>query len=249
MNRFFTKLPLLGAVLLSLSVPAKAQFFDHLGANVQVGTNGISIEAVSNITQFVNIRAGVDFMPDIKFNADADFEYYDHFGNTGNYQGTMDLQGRLGRTQAHVIFNVYPVPKVPFYVAVGAYFSGNKLVKISGHSDEIKEQYEMYGDQMSGGVIIGNYNVPTNENGDVKGGIKVNGFRPYFGIGWGRTLPNKLVNFGIELGVQIQGKPKVYTDYGSLDSSEYEDNNTYQKIINKLKVYPVLSFRLGFKAF
>ena len=43
MNRFFTKLPLLGAVLLSLSVPAKAQFFDHLGANVQVGTNGISI--------------------------------------------------------------------------------------------------------------------------------------------------------------------------------------------------------------
>lgn len=134
-------------------------------------------------------------------------------------------------------------------MAVGAYFSGNKLVKISGHSDEIKEQYEMYGDQMSGGVIIGNYNVPTNENGDVKGGIKVNGFRPYFGIGWGRTLPNKLVNFGIELGVQIQGKPKVYTDYGSLDASEYEDNNTYQKIINKLKVYPVLSFRLGFKAF
>ena len=249
MKHLIAKLLLVASMIFALSGNAQAQFFDHLGANVQVGTNGITIEAVSNITQFVNIRAGVDFIPGIKFNADADFEFYDHFGNTGNYEGTMDLQGNLGRTQGHVIFNVYPVPKVPFYVAVGAYFGGNKLVKISGHSDEIKEQYDTWGDQMSGGVIIGNYNVPVNENGDAKGGIKVNGFRPYLGIGWGRTLPNKLVNFGIELGVQIQGKPKVYTDYGQLDTSEIEDDNTYQKIINNLKVYPVLSFRLGFKAF
>lgn len=249
MKQIFTKLSFVGLLLLAVSGQAAAQFFDHLGANVQLGTNGITIEAVSNITRFVNIRAGVDFMPGIKFNSDADFEFYDHFGNTGTYYGTMDLQGDLGRTQGHVIFNVYPVPVVPFYVAVGAYFGGNKLVKISGHSDEIKEQYDRWGDQMSGGVIIGDYNVPTNENGDVKGGLKVNGFRPYFGIGWGRALPNKLVNFGIELGLQIQGKPEVYTEYGHLDASDYEDDNTYQKIINKLKVYPVLSFRLGFKAF
>ena len=50
----------------------------------------------------------------------------------------------------------------------------------------------------------------------MKGGIKVNGFRPYFGIGWGRTLPNKLVNFGIELGA---------VSYTHLDVYKRQPNN------------------------
>ncbi len=156
----------------------------------------------------------------------------------------VKLKGNLDRVQGQVIFNVYPIPGANFFVAAGAYFGGNKMVKITGHSDEIAslERHDGY-------VNIGDYRIPVDDNGDVKGGIKVNSFRPYFGVGYGRALPGHLLGFAVELGVQIHGKPKLYTDYGQLDLSAVEDDDTFQKIMDKVKVYPNLSFRLNFRAF
>ena len=74
-------------------------------------------------------------------------------------------------------------------------------------------------------------------------------FRPYLGIGWGRMIPGKIVNFLTELGVQFEGTPELYTDYGEIDESITEDDNTFNKVANALKVYPTLTFRINFKAF
>lgn len=160
----------------------------------------------------------------------------------------MRLKGDLGRVQGQVIFNVYPIPKCSFFVAAGAYFSGDKLLKITGHSDELAQAAQYQGNY-SGQVTIGDYNIPANENGDISGGFKIKGFRPYLGIGWGRMIPGKLVNFSTELGVQFQGKPELYSDYGQIDKSLVEDDNTFNKIQDALKVYPTLTFRLNFRAF
>ena len=73
-------------------------------------------------------------MPAITFNADADFTYT---VMSETQTGTVNLKGDLGRVQGQVIFNVYPVPKVPVYVAAGAYFGGDKLLKITGHSADL----------------------------------------------------------------------------------------------------------------
>lgn len=35
-----------------------------------------------------------------------------------------------------MIFNFYPIPVGSFFIAAGAYFSGDKMIKIKGHSDE-----------------------------------------------------------------------------------------------------------------
>lgn len=236
----------LGAAIVAGSAfHANAQYFDHLGANLQLGTNGISVEAVSNITDYVNVRLGADFMPGIKFNTDVQYSINvkgpDNLPDPQNRSTT--LTGNLGRVQGHFLFNVYPYPKVPFYVAVGGYFAGDKLIKVTGKIDDFDHLKE------SGNVVIGNYEIPADENGNIKGGLKVNGFRPYVGIGWGRAIPKKLLNFGVDLGVQFEGKPKLYTDYGSLSKTEMEDNNTLNKIINNLGVYPVLALKLEFKAF
>lgn len=236
----------LGAAIVAGSAfHANAQYFDHLGANLQVGTNGISVEAVSNISDYVNVRLGADFMPGIKFNADVNYNVSvtgpDNLPYTKN--STTTLTGNLSRVQGHLLFNVYPYPKVPLYVAVGGYFAGDKLVKVTGKIDDFDSLTE------SGNVVIGNYEIPADEHGNIKGGLKVNGFRPYVGIGWGRAIPKKLINFGIDLGVQIEGKPKLYTDYGTLSPTAVEDNNTLNKIINNLGVYPVLALKLEFKAF
>lgn len=228
------------ATTMAMTAMAGLPVFNHLGAGVGVGTNGISIEATTTITPFVHMRAGVSIMPGITFNTDADVNY--SVAGT-NRTSTVDLEGDLARTQVQVIFNVYPVPAVPFYIAAGAYFGGSDLVKISGHCADLAGM----GDAAS--VIIGDYAIPVDENGNVSGGIKVKSFRPYVGIGWGKALPSKLLNFSVDLGVQIHGTPELYTDYGAIDTSSVTDDNTFQKIIDKLKVYPTLTFRLGFRAF
>jgi hypothetical protein len=49
--------------------------------------------------------------------------------------------------------------------------------------------------------------------------------------------------------VQFEGTPELYTDYGEIDESITEDDNTFNKVANALKVYPTLTFRINFKAF
>ena len=121
-------------------------------------------------------------------------------------------------------------------------------MSITGHSEELK-QLIAQGEQI--GVEIGDYVLPVDKNGDVAGGLKVKAFRPYVGIGFGRIVPKGRIGFSGELGMQVHGTPEVYTDYGSLDKligdKDLDDNFT--KIIDKLKVYPVLRLRLTGRIF
>jgi len=61
--------------LAALTANAGPGVFNHLGFGAGIGTSGITIEAATPITNFVNLRAGVSWMPSITFNADADFTY------------------------------------------------------------------------------------------------------------------------------------------------------------------------------
>lgn len=211
--------------------------FRHFGIGVGAGTTGIQIEAAAPITHWVTMRAGVAIMPGITFNSDADVTYSNSASD--HAESNIDLQGDLGRTQGLVIFNFYPIPKQSLYIAAGAYFGGSELIKVTGHSTELEGR--------GGDIVIGDYKIPVNDKGEARGGIKVNSFRPYLGLGWGRAVPGKRVNFNIELGVQIHGKPGLYTDYGEVTVSDFTDDNTFNKIMDKVKVYPNLTFRLGFR--
>lgn len=221
---------------------------NHLGAGVSVGTNGIGLEVATPITRFVQARVGVSYVPNFSFKTDADIDLpaiENAYPGIDTYptEGEMRLKGAFGRWQGSVIFNVYPFPVGSFYVAAGAYFGGSKLVKITGHSDELDQS--AYGGQVS----IGDYNIPVDENGNVSGGLKVQSFRPYLGIGWGRAIPNRRLNFGVELGVQFHGTPKVYTDYGEVDYTGIDGSEDFQKIIDNVKVWPVLKLTLSGKIF
>lgn len=89
--------------LAALTANAGPGVFNHLGFGAGIGTSGITIEAATPITNFVNLRAGVSWMPAITFNADADFTYT---VMSETQTGTVNLKGDLGRVQGQVIFNV-----------------------------------------------------------------------------------------------------------------------------------------------
>ncbi len=176
----------------------KAGIANHLGVDLNVSTNGIGFEVSTPITRFVQARLGLSVMPGFKFHTDVDVDV-DGYGYWSNYVSdpTMEVEASFKRVQGSLIFNVYPFPVGSFYVAAGAYFGGKDLIKISGHSEDYA--------QNSGnlGVLIGDYRIPMDKDGNIKGGLKVNSFRPYLGIGWGRPVPNRRINFGVELGVQL----------------------------------------------
>ncbi|WP_297069796.1 hypothetical protein [uncultured Duncaniella sp.] len=259
MKKFLASL-LVGAASLGIAVnaadhcamcpsPAPAPFtsslgiFNHLGLGVGVGTNGISVEAATPITRFISLRAGVHFMPNITFNTDVDADFTTTINGVPTQMSeSVDVEGALGRTQGSVIFNIYPFPHGSFFIAAGGYFGGNKLITIKGHSAALENM-----DDAS--IEVGDYKIPVDKNGNVRGGLKVKSFRPYLGIGWGRAIPKRLLNFNFELGAQFQGKPQVYSETGDLEDLAYEADNDFKDYIKYLKVYPTLTFRLTGKIF
>ena len=249
------KLFLLCAVCLSMiTIQAYAQkkelgYFNSLAIGANIGSTGWGIDLATPIGSHLALRAGMTIMPNIEYSDDVDIniKMSSSYMPDVNIPSSMEVEGLTDRTSGEILLNFYPSKHASFFIAGGAVFGGDKLIKMKGHSDDLAKYQELAG---QAGIEIGDYMIPVDKNGNVSGGIKVSSFRPYVGLGFGRIVPkNKRVGFMFELGVQMHGTPKVYTDYGSIDTLLEEADNDFSKIINQLTVYPVLRFRLCGKLF
>lgn len=245
MKRAITKFILSLMLLSGLGISsAQAQesdgLFNHLSLGVGVGSYGIDFEAAAPVGKMFAVRGGIGFLPDFSVKTDVNASVRSN-GADKNYD--VDIKGKLQRIQGKIIVNFYPLCKSGLFIAAGAYFGGDKLVEIEGHSDQLRQDMET---ASSAGIVIGDKEIPVDKNGNVAGGLKVQKFRPYIGIGFGRVVPNKRVNFMVEAGVQFHGTPEIYTDNGSINSTDVQNiDDKFTKIIDKLKVYPVLNFKLN----
>ena len=257
----------LGVVLLGLTT-ASAQSGDfygvgkRVGIGVGVGTEGIGLDASVSLTKWCSARVGLNIMPKVlkitqDFEADelGELEYN---GQTIGLSEPIEAEASFSRTYVDVKFDFYPLPRFSsFFLCAGFSFGGNKLIKIKGHSDEAagiieginqyasSDWYQQLPDDEKFGIDIDSYRIPINENGDVTGGMKVSGFRPYLGLGFGRLIPKNRLGFRFEIGAQFQGKPKIYADGVDLDKTlDEEVKNDISDIMDYLKVYPVIKFSL-----
>lgn len=245
-----TVFTILAALALLMPGTAAAQdLFNHLAVNAHVATTGVGVELSTPITKFITMRAGVTCMPGFSFSANVDGQYY--VNNMPN-DFTVDLDANLKRTQGSVIFNVYPLAKAKvcssFFLAAGLYFGGDKLVKIKGHSDEIAEKINQFNGNPY--IELGDYKLPVDANGNVKGGLKVQKVRPYVGLGFGRYVPNKRISVTGELGVQFHGHIKPYTSEGEIEAfDELTEKDDWKKVMDKLTVYPMLKIVISGRIF
>lgn len=226
---------------------------NRLAVGVGVGTEGIGIDASTCLTKWCSVRFGLNFMPDFSMKTDVDVDYRnlassytDYWSNTLPNEGQMEVKGTLKRTTIDLKADFYPFPNASsFFICAGFSFGGEKLIKVTGHSDDYAELVQR-GEDL--GISIGDYNVPIDENGNVEAGIKVNGFRPYLGLGFGRLVPKNRLGFRFELGVQFHGKPKVYADGYSEDEIkdilDKETDDDFSDIMDKLTMYPVIKLSL-----
>ena len=195
----------------------------------------------------------------------------------GNLPNKMDVQGKFSNTTWHFLIDVYPFGAAHgFHATVGAYFGSSQVIDLYNREDgflqpinaynnaylyaqntadasikSIVDKYDMIGAEM------GDYFVTPNpaQNGNVNAYAKVNSFRPYLGIGFGRAVPKNRIGCQFDLGVQFWGKPDVFVPTYNKATRTYQDEKIdadnagndagkVLKTISKFSVYPVLNFRL-----
>jgi hypothetical protein len=242
---FIAAATLLVAALTASTASAQqaGKYFNSLAVGVSAGTDGVGVDLATPIGAHFALRAGLSFVPNIKFNTDVDVSnHYD--SNEFDYENdaTMDVTCSLKRISGDVLLNIYPSKSSSFFICGGAYFGDSELLKIDGHSDEIANLIHGADDY---GIVIGDYSIPVDRDGNVSGGIRVKSFRPYVGMGFGRAVPKKRVGFMMEWGVQFHKSPEVYTSQGAIRTIvDDEDDSSFSDILSKITVYPVIKFRL-----
>lgn len=243
------------------------KFNTDVEVNREIGVSGAYNEWREMALHDANYQAYMQkYGVDMSHSANGDYEIPALPSRVEN----VDVKANFARTTFDVKFDVYPfgAHKNSFFITAGFSVGGNKLVKVTGHSDQGKdfmgkftpwynglsaEQLSVAGQynvtRESYGFKVGDYIIPIDENGDVNAGLKVSNFRPYVGFGWGRLVPKNRVGFRFELGVQFHGKPKAYAEGVDLDkiideAGWSEEKNDFDKIMDNLKVWPVMKFTL-----
>ena len=95
------------------------------------------------------------------------------------------------------------------------------------------------------GLALGDYLLEPDAQGNIDAKLKVKPIKTYLGIGIGRGVPKSRVGFKMDLGCVLWGRPSVYcNDDKVLDTNQNGDGGGIMKVATKLKVYPVLNFRI-----
>lgn len=183
----------------------------------------------------------------------------------------ISVEGKLDNTTWHILFDVYPFSAVSsFHLTAGAYFGKSQIVTVynkepgslsaaSAFNARVDDNgvftYTSGGisGQISGvkkvGVELGDYFLEPTKEGNLDASFKVNGFRPYLGLGFGRAVPKNRIGVQFDMGCQFWGKPEIYCTglqgEHKLDASEVDGRGgDVLKTLTKIAVYPVINLRI-----
>ncbi len=235
--------------------------FNRVSLNVSAGTDGVGVGVAAPVTNFLELEAGVNVMPGFKLKGDFDVEQQTIAvpGGSVGYivtpEATVNAEGSFSRTTLNFKAHAYPFGGgSKFFVTAGFSFGGAKIAKISGRSEEIEEfinrpENAPYRRQILDqiGATVGEYDVKFNDDLNLVGDVRCNGFRPYLGLGCGRLVPKKRIGFRVEAGCQFMGKLKVCQDGAEIDFKEAmhdAGSDGISKFVDNWRVYPVLKFTL-----
>ena len=245
------------ALMMALSASAQrepAGIADHLGVSVGIGTTGITVDLSTMFTEYVGVRAGADIIPNLKMDADLDLEFGDmedefiqQFPGS-DLDSEIKLQGKLALTTGHLLVDIHPF-KSQFRVTVGAYFGNDKIISVyTKESNKLLENIYQFNQNPANekiGFELGDYLLEPSKDGNLEASIRVNKFRPYLGIGFGRAVPKKRLGCQFDLGAQFWGSPAIYAQDHKVTESDMDGNDGGMiKILSKVSVYPSLSVRL-----
>ncbi len=257
------------AALWLVGSPASAQDtkpFSHLSIGVGVGTTGIDLQVATPINDYIGVRAGYSFIPKIKPSFDVDIDSDEDFlrkEDGSGYYDKAEIEANLNMGDFKLLADIYPTKKTQFHFTAGFFVGKSKLASATTTNHFLNKTYwGNSGPEL--GTALNTYTVVSDAEGHVNLDLKVNSFKPYIGIGFGRPVPSKRLNVSFDFGVQFWGKPALWTNIDDNDGTEFrkverdrilntqdycDDIRDGLEIMEKVVVYPVLTVRLNGRIF
>ncbi|MDR0347972.1 MAG: hypothetical protein LBH90_00580 [Tannerella sp.] len=201
--------------------------FSSLGVSLSATTTGPEFEVITPLHKKVLLRGGISFF---SYNISTSIDVQKFNGSDLDDENiTVDMDGKLRLLNGKILADYFPSDRASFFVTGGLYFGRKELASIEGISDTnlYWNDYTLY-----------------SENGHVKAYVGIKSVKPYLGIGFGNAIPKRRVGFRFELGAMFHGAPSIYNSKDEkLDDLDVNDTDVINTI-NKVKVYPVIAFRL-----
>jgi len=177
--------------------------------------------------------------------------------SAGAINTDVNAKGSLGLVNGKILVDYYPSSNMGFHITGGVYIGQTDLLKVRGTMDEaikVLNVLKAHGiDYFDETFVVdadqGSYQLTGNEITDIRGSVRINAVKPYFGLGFGHAVPKSSVNVSFEIGAFYQGTPKPIGD--SKNMQDFIDNklSDVTDVLNKFPVYPVLSLKVNFRLF
>lgn len=186
----------------------------------------------------------------------------------------VEASARIYFASFRAILEYYPSKNSGFHISAGVYVGSNQVLAADGCavdlwnsysidkaiSDEMCSKYDDF-EEIVGGIpdLAANINGKTyqiKDPGNVNLGLSVWKARPYFGIGFGKSVPDTRCGFQFDLGAIYLGRPS----FTSTNEVAYQpdlpslnfDNSGINAVMNTMAKYafwPVVNFRFILRIF
>ena len=273
-----TYTPYLGARF-GVDIMPKIKIGTDLDLGIEDKTSGTTISQMSKYIDDLNAKI-TTYNANVP--ASQQLDYIDKsLLPEGNLPNKFDIEGKLDNTTFHFLLDGYPFGNASsFHLTVGAYFGPTKVIKVYNKADGFLTPINQWNNAIIGaeanpssplytqvvkpnnlqmiGAELGDYFITPNpaDNGNVEASIKVGGFRPYVGLGFGRAVPKGRLGCQFDLGVQFWNSPEVTAPTYDKTTKQYSSDTTLEesnaggdaggviKIISKVSVYPCMTLRI-----
>lgn len=284
MKKSLLLITLLLGTTVSFASGNENESFQHMSANIGLGSTGITLDIGTMAHPLVGLRLGLDYMPNItmkKFDLTVSDgtghakEVYETLQPNGlNKPGNVLVGAAPGWFTGHLLADFYLHRDKGFHFTAGLYFTGSDHFMTMKNKEKgwFNDIYDFnnsigayttvdhsnvgyIGITLKDGTILG-----PDKKGDMYGKFQVWKVRPYIGVGYGRTVSEKKIDWSVDAGMQIWGTPKAYIkdckQGGALyhevhpdDLSDQKAHDAVKRAKTLLKVYPCVTFRLNCRLF
>ena len=262
-----------------ISAQETVSAFKHVSVGVEVGTAGAGLEIATSLSSNFALRGGISKFPynyKTAFNGTVNENILNRIDseiganpaiatalsqkglptNARSISTTVDVTGSINLFNGKLLLDYYPWAKSSFHLTGGLYIGAGEIIKLKGRMDEAVAVLEVLKD--NGVDLLGEPYIKNDNKGyqltgrdimDVRGAIKTNSIKPYFGLGFGRAVPKKRIGLSVEIGALYHGTPKITSENQNVQKLIDDELSDVAEIIKDIPIYPVLSLKLNIRLF
>lgn len=195
-----------------------------IGVDAHAGTMGPGVGLTLGLSDHLNLRVGVNAM-------DYDIDVDDDEGL--DYDASLDLSNQ------YAVIDWFPTRLMNFRLTAGFYLNDNE---ISASATVLNDNDAQIGptDALAGTIV--------------RSGMTFDDTAGYVGIGWGNDVSDGFFHFGFDIGVVLQGEPKVSLDVflppgdtSGIDEADIAaELQDLEDEVSDFDAFPLVQFNFGF---